>query len=73
MRTVGRRLARLERASEPPTRYMTLKDLILASMGEPIPQGQVWGGPLARAFGELHRLQKDEQPRSAHYSLGART
>jgi hypothetical protein len=53
MRAVARRLARLEEVLGPRTRHATLKDLILASMGEPLPEGVVWGGPLAEALAAL--------------------
>ena len=49
MRGLRRRLERLERAIDPP-RYLTLGDLVSASMGEPLPEGRVWGGPLAEAW-----------------------
>ena len=66
MRAVARRLARLEEVLGPRTRHATLKDLILASMGEPLPEGVVWGGPLAEAFAALPAPEEDERPRSAH-------
>jgi hypothetical protein len=45
-RLLARRLARLEDALRPPVRHATLKDLLLASMGRPLPDGVVAEGPL---------------------------
>ena len=48
-RLLARRLARLEEALRPPVRHATLKDLLLVSMGRPVPEG-VGGGPLVEAI-----------------------
>jgi hypothetical protein len=47
---IARRLARLENVFQAPDRHATLKDLLLASMGQPVPAGVVRGGPLVETI-----------------------
>ena len=63
-RLLARRLARLEEALRPPVRHATLKDLLLVSMGRPVPEG-VGGGPLVEAILATARSGACEPPYGA--------
>ena len=66
MRVIRRRLERLERLSRPPVRFLTLGDLVSASMGEPLAEGRVWGGPLAEVWErQFGRERSPETARAA--------